>query len=175
MTDANESQTVEKQWHEDLVLPVLLHEARKTYGRAIRDAFASEGFDDIPKLGPRLLGGMQRFGGQPTDIAADFGISKQAASKLVDALVVRGYLDRSVDPADRRRMLLSLTERGEVAAKVSWAATDRVDRELEQAVGAEAVTRMRETLGALIGLRQEPHPAGSILRRPGCAGRTSRR
>jgi DNA-binding MarR family transcriptional regulator len=143
----------ETRRYEDLLLPVLLAEARKTYGRAIQVAFAAEGFDDIPKLGPRLLGGMQRFGGQPSDIAADFGISKQAASKLVDALVVRGYLERSVDPSDRRRMLLALTERGAAAARASGAATDRVDRELEQAVGAKAVARMRETLAALVSLR----------------------
>lgn len=142
----------EKRWHEELVLPVLLHEARKTYGRAIRGAFAAEGFDDVPRLGSRLLGGMLRFGRQPADIATDFGISKQAASKLVDALVVRGYLDRGVDPSDRRRMLLALTERGEAAARASWAATERVDRALEEAVGAEAVARMRETLGALVKL-----------------------
>ncbi len=142
------------QSHQDLVLPVLLAEGRKTYGLAIRRAFAAEGFDDIPRLGPRLLGGLQRFGSQPTDIAADFGISKQAASKLVDALVVRGYLERSVDPGDRRRMLLSLTARGEAAARASWAATDRVDRELVEAVGPKAVEQMRQTLGALVGLRQ---------------------
>ncbi len=145
----------DKQWYEDLLLPVLLAEARKTYGRAIRESFAAEGFDDIPRLGSRLLGGMLRFGGQPDDIAKDFGISKQAASKLVDALVVRGYLDRSVDPADRRRMKLALTERGEAAAKASWAATDRVDRELEAAVGAKAIAQMRGTLGTLVTLRGE--------------------
>jgi DNA-binding MarR family transcriptional regulator len=147
--------TDDKQWCEDLILPVLLAEGRKTYGRAIREAFAAAGFDDIPKLGPRLLGGMQRFGGQPTDIAKDFGVSKQAASKLVDALVVRGYLERTIDPDDRRRMLLSLTERGEAAAKASRSATDRVDRELEHAVGPKAIAQMRETLGTLAMLGQE--------------------
>ena len=146
----------EKRWYDDLILPVLLAEGRKTYGRAIRRAFAAEGFEDIPKLGPRLLGGMLRFGSQPADIAKDFGISKQAASKLVDSLVVRGYLDRSVDPSDRRRMRLALTERGAAAAKASGAATDRVDRQLADAVGSEAVAQMRETLGALVSLG---HPA----------------
>ena len=143
----------ERQWYEELVLPVLLVEGRKTYGRAIRDSFAAEGFDDIPRLGSRLLGGMLRFGGPPDDIAKDFGISKQAASKLVDALVVRGYLVRGVDPDDRRRIKLALTERGAAAARASWTATDRVDRELEQAVGAKAVAQLRETLGALAALR----------------------
>ncbi len=141
------------KWTEDLILPVLLAEGRKTYGRAIRANFAAQGFDDIPKLGPRLLGGMHRFGSQPTDIAADFGISKQAASKLVDTLVVRGYLERSVDPDDRRRIVLALTERGRAAAAASWEATDRIDRELEEAVGAKAVRQMRATVGALVGLR----------------------
>ncbi len=155
MADPTATKADEMQWYEELILPVLLHEARKTYGRAIRKAFATGGFDDIPKLGPRLLGGMLRVGGQPDDIAADFGISRQAASKMVDALVVRGYLDRSVDPDDRRRMLLALTERGAAAAKASWAATDRVDRELDEAVGPEAVAQMRETLGALVGLHSK--------------------
>ena len=142
----------EKQWHEDLILPVLLAEARKTYGRAIRKSFAAEGFDDIPKLGPRLLGGMLRFGGQPDDIAKDFGISKQAASKLVDTLVIRGYVERGTDPEDRRRLTLELTERGREAADIGWAATDRVDAELEAAVGAAAIAQMRETVGALVAL-----------------------
>jgi DNA-binding MarR family transcriptional regulator len=146
------------QWYEDLVLPVLLAEARKTYGRAIRSAFAEAGFEDIPKLGPRLLGGMNRFGAAPPDIGRDFGISKQAASKLVDTLVVRGYLERAVDPDDRRRMVLSLTERGTAAAEASWGATDQVDRALEKKVGKDAVAQMRETLGALVMLGR---PEGS--------------
>src|ERR1700733_12532444 len=97
------------QWWEELALPVLLGEGRMTYGRAIREGYAESGFDDIPKLGPRLLGGIRRFGGtvgSVSDVARDFGVSKQAASKLIDALVVRGYLERSADPADRRRLVL---------------------------------------------------------------------
>jgi hypothetical protein len=73
-----------------------LAEGRKTYGRAIRADFAANGFDDIPKLGPRLLGGMQRFGAAPPDIARDFGISKQAARQAGRHPVVRGYLERAV-------------------------------------------------------------------------------
>jgi DNA-binding MarR family transcriptional regulator len=143
----------ELKWTEDFVLPVLLAEGRKTYGRAIRANFAEAGFDDIPKLGPRLIGGMHRFGTPPENIAADFGISKQAASKLVDTLVVRGYVERETDPDDRRRMRLTLTDRGHAAAEASWEATDRIDRELEEKVGAEAVRQMRRTVGELVGLR----------------------
>jgi DNA-binding MarR family transcriptional regulator len=42
-----------------------------------------------------------RFGGSvgsASDVAHDFGVSKQAASKLIDTLVIRGYISRGVDP-----------------------------------------------------------------------------
>ncbi|MFT3866620.1 MAG: MarR family transcriptional regulator [Solirubrobacterales bacterium] len=145
------------KWWEELALPVLLAEGRTTYGRAIRKGYAEAGFDDIPKLGPRLLGGIFRFGGSvgsAGDVARDFGVSKQAASKLIDTLVIRGYLERGVDPEDRRRLTLELTERGRAAAEVSWKATDAVDRALETAVGAAAIRQLRETVGALVELRE---------------------
>jgi DNA-binding MarR family transcriptional regulator len=145
----------DEKWYEDLVLPVLLGEGRLTYGRAIRAGYAEAGFDDIPRLGPRLLGGIRRHGGSVGsvgNVSKDFGISKQAASKLIDALVVRGYVERGVDPDDRRRLTLELTDRGAEAADIGWKASDRLDRELEEAVGAEAVAGMRETVAALIGL-----------------------
>jgi DNA-binding MarR family transcriptional regulator len=146
------------QWWEELALPVLLGEGRLTYGRAIRDGYAEAGFDDIPKLGPRLLGGILRNGGavgSATNVGHDFGISKQAASKLIDILVIRGYISRGVDPDDRRKLSLELTDRGRAAAEVGWEATDRIDRELEAAVGAEAIRRLRETVGALVELGRE--------------------
>jgi DNA-binding MarR family transcriptional regulator len=145
------------QWYEELVLPVLLAEGRATYGRAIRKAYLDAGFEDIPKLGSRLLGGIRRFGGavgSVGDVARDFGVSKQAASKLIDTLVIRGYVERGTDPEDRRRLTLELTERGREAAEAGWKASDRIDRELERAVGADAVAQMRATVGALVGLRE---------------------
>src|ERR1700733_10358868 len=129
------------QWWEELALPVLLGEGRMSYGRAIREGYAEAGFDDIPKLGPRLLGGILRNGGtvgSASNVGHDFGISKQAASKLIDILVIRGYVNRGVDPEDRRKLTLELTERGTAAAEDGGAAGDRVDRELGAAGGGGA-------------------------------------
>jgi DNA-binding MarR family transcriptional regulator len=147
---------MDRQWHQELVLPMLLAEGRATYGREIRKAYAEAGFDDVPKLGSRLLGGIRRFGGavgSVGDVARDFGVSKQAVSKLIDTLVIRGYVGRGTDPEDRRRLTLELTQRGREAAEAGWKASDRIDRELERAVGAEAIAQMRATVGALVELR----------------------
>jgi DNA-binding MarR family transcriptional regulator len=49
-------------------------------------------------------------------------VSRQAASQLIDTLVLRGYLTRQINPADRRRMDIELTDRGRAAADAVLAA-----------------------------------------------------
>ena len=49
-----------------------------------------------------------RFSPQ-AELAASLGLSKQAASQLIDTLVLREYLERRIDPEDRRRMGVRLT------------------------------------------------------------------
>jgi DNA-binding MarR family transcriptional regulator len=46
-----------------------------------------------------------------TDIANDFGISKAAASQLLERLVLQEYVSRSESPSDRRVKEIELTEK----------------------------------------------------------------
>jgi len=50
-----------------------------------------------------------------SDLAFQLAISKQSVTRLVDALVDKRYLTRRVDPADRRRVIHTITARGERA------------------------------------------------------------
>src|SRR3954471_10616084 len=45
-------------------------------------------------------------------LAELLGVSRQAASKVADEMVARGYLLRRADPADRRRTRLRLGAKG---------------------------------------------------------------
>jgi DNA-binding MarR family transcriptional regulator len=81
-------------------------------------------------------------------------VSKQAAGQLVDTLVARGYLERTVDPEDRRRLVVHLTERGVAAAEASHDAVEQVDRRLVEAVGEDVVSATRRGLVALIDLAE---------------------
>lgn len=146
----------QKAWYQEIVLPVLLDEGRKTYGKAIRSALAAAGFDDMPRAGARIVGGIAREGINVRDVAQFNGVSKQAASKLVDTLVLRGYLERVPDEADRRRTSIGLTERGRAAAHEVRSAVEQVDARLAAAIGADGAARLRAALGALISLA----PAG---------------
>ena len=114
------------------------------------DALAKVGFDDMPRNGSYVIGAIARTGAPLGQIIRQLGVSKQAAGQLVDTLVARGYLDRSVDPEDRRRLMISLTERGAAAAAVLSSVVERVDIELEERVGPEYVAHTRVTLASLI-------------------------
>ena len=46
------------------------------------------------------------------DLPGVLGTSKQAVSKLVDAMVAAGYVDRAADPGDGRAKRVQLSDRG---------------------------------------------------------------
>jgi len=136
---------------EDVVLPALLRHARSTYGLAMRRALAEAGYDDIPKNGLYVIGGLALgAGGVPLGVLVkELGVSKQAAGQLVDTLVLRGYLERTMDAEDRRKLTVTLTERGRAAAR------EKIDAELIARAGQENVTCTRRTLALLIDLGRQ--------------------
>jgi len=142
----------EKPWYETVVMPALLRHARAVYGAAMHQALADAGCDDVPKNGHYIIGGLALgAGGVPLGhLARELGVSKQAAGQLVDTLVLRGYLERAVDADDRRKLSVTLTERGRLAASVQSAARARIDAELLERVGAGPIAQTRRTLAALI-------------------------
>jgi DNA-binding MarR family transcriptional regulator len=140
----------ERDWFDEVPFPALLRAARRAYGAAIRAALADAGCDDMPRNGSYVIGAIARTGASLSQIITGLGVSKQAAGQLVDTLVTRGYLDRSPDPDDRRRLTVTLTERGHAAATVIRSVIERVDADLAGRVGAEHVAHTRATLAALI-------------------------
>ncbi len=143
----------------EMLIPALLRWARGSYGQAVRTSLAEAGFDDLPGNGPFVLGGMARFNGSAADMIAGLGVTKQAASQLIDTLVIRGYLTREVDPEDRRRMTISLTGRGRGAAQATRSAVDAIDVELATMITPTELAGLRAGLTALGQIRsRSAHP-----------------
>ena len=142
-------------WYDQISIPALLRHARHTYGKAMRSALEEAGYDDIPANGLYVIGGLALDGDVPLGrLVKQLGISKQGAGQLVDTLVMRGYLSRTVDDNDRRQLVVALTDRGRAAAEIQARARDRVDAELVARVGEEDVRAARRSLGVLIDLQQ---------------------
>jgi len=109
-----------------------------------------EGWEDIrPAYGFVLL--VVRAGPiTPGALAAELDVTKQAASKLADAMVADGLLTRVVDDGDARRRRLTLSHRGVALL----AAVERIYSALEDewtaVIGATAVEQTRRRLARVI-------------------------
>jgi DNA-binding MarR family transcriptional regulator len=139
---------------DDVVIPALLRSARGSYGNAIRISLAKAGYDDLPRNGAFVLGGLVNRSAPSDGLVRALGVSKQAASQLIDTLVLRGYLERSENPDDRRRISIEPTERGRAAAAAIREGVLSVDAELASMITPEQLAAMREGLFALVGIRE---------------------
>ncbi len=115
-------------------------------------ALAEAGYDDVPKNALYVIGGLARGAeGVPLgQLVKELRVSKQAAGQLIDTLVLRGYLTRTTDAEDRRKLTVTLTERGRGAAAIQAAAREKIDAALVARVGQEKISCTRETLAALV-------------------------
>lgn len=141
-------------WYDVISIPALLRHARNTYGTAMRRALVQAGYDDIPKNGLYVIGGLALGAGDAplSTLVRDLHLSKQSAGQLVDALVTRGYLERAEDPQDRRKLVVTLTARGHAAAAAQATASKRIDALLAERVGLASVGKLRQALAALVGI-----------------------
>lgn len=80
------------------------------------------------------------------DIAARVMVTKQAVSLLVQELEDLGYLERSVDPDDRRARIVKLTRKGRKAAADALEVMKRINRVCLEAVGPERLSECERTL-----------------------------
>jgi DNA-binding MarR family transcriptional regulator len=148
---------------------VLLVRARGGYGNTISAHLTAAGFDDLPRNGPFVLGGLAaprpagvsaetptlaRSAVSAVELIRSLGVTRQAASQLIDTLVLRGYLSREINPDDRRRMNIVLTERGRTAAAAIRAGIDQVEAELAEALSPDEIAGLRAGLAALGRIRE---------------------
>lgn len=138
---------------DDVPTPALLRAARGAYGHAIERTLAERGIDDMPRNGAFVIGGIGNRDQPVSALVRQLGVSKQAASQLIDTLVLRGYLSRATDPADRRRMNVSLTDRGREAVDAVRAGVSAVERELTERLGVAGVAQLRAGLVGLCDIR----------------------
>jgi len=147
-------------------IPAMLRGARGAYATVIAARLTAAGFDDLPRNGPFVLGGMANHGDSVVDLIRGLGVSRQAASQLIDVLVLRGYLDRQVNPDDRRRLDITLTDRGRAAAAVIRAAVEDVHRQLAAAITPAELDGLLAGLAALAAIKRSTEASSQPAEEP---------
>ncbi|MFE9683412.1 MarR family winged helix-turn-helix transcriptional regulator [Streptomyces sp. NPDC002701] len=78
----------------------------------IHDGVVARGFEGLRPAHGFAFARMAPGGATVTELAAHLGVTKQAASQLVDEIVRKGYAERRPHPDDARARLVVLTARG---------------------------------------------------------------
>lgn len=143
-------------------IPELMRVARGSYKRAVDMRLAAGGFEDLPTASGYLLAYIASDEDSIPERIERLGIRPSEFRRLVDTLVLRGYITRQIDPADGR-VSLALTERGRAANEASFEGCNYVDRELESRLSEGELAGLRRGLAVLGEIKQSL--TGPVIRR----------
>lgn len=84
------------------------------------------------------------------ELAKNMGLSPSRISRVIEKLVVDGYLDRNIDKADRRVITLCLTEDGKKIRAEIDKHRNECETRLIQALPENELDKFREIIGKMI-------------------------
>lgn len=117
---------------------------------AIHDGTVAAGFTDIRPTHGFAFVRMAPNGATVGELAEHLGVTKQAASQLVEELVRKGYAERNPHPSDARAKVITLTERGWACTRAADAAAARFTERWARALGPGATVELRNMLAHVV-------------------------
>ncbi|MEU3527465.1 MarR family winged helix-turn-helix transcriptional regulator [Streptomyces sp. NPDC038707] len=141
-----------------LALAAVLLAAAGGLAQRIHEGVAARGFADLRPAHGFAFARLAPGGATVTDLAEHLGVTKQAASQLVDEIVRKGYAERRPHPGDARARLIVLTERGRACTRAAEEAAGEVIGKWAEVLGEADVRALRDRL-ARIAPRGPVRPA----------------
>ncbi|WP_371672500.1 MarR family winged helix-turn-helix transcriptional regulator [Streptomyces sp. NBC_00289] len=115
----------------------------------IHDGVVARGFEGVRPAHGFAFARLAPDGATATDLAAHLGVTKQAASQLVEEIVRKGYAERRPHPEDARARLVVLTEQGWACTRAAEAAAAEAVREWVELLGEGEVRVLCQQLGRI--------------------------
>lgn len=131
-------------------LQLLFKAARLLDERALARIAEQPGRVQLRRSHTSLLPHIDLEGTRITDLAARLGVTKQAASQLVDDLEQLGVLARTPDPEDARARRVVFTELGRAGLLEGLNTLRALERELSDKIGERKMEQLRTALLAIL-------------------------
>ncbi|MFI7018153.1 MarR family winged helix-turn-helix transcriptional regulator [Streptomyces sp. NPDC050164] len=112
----------------------------------IHEGVVARGFEGLRPAHGFAFARLAPDGATVTDLAVHLGVTKQAASQLVDEMVRKGYAERRPHPEDARARLVVLTGRGWDCTRAAEEVAAEAVREWGDVLGEGQVRLLREQL-----------------------------
>src|SRR5215218_4487658 len=134
---------------DELNLGLLLFIPYRAMEKAVLDALAAAGVDDITLAQARVFQRIDRNGSRITDLAEAAVLTKQTVGFLVDQLERAGYVERTSDPRDGRARLVRVAARGAAAVQASMSVVAEVEARWTAHLGETRTEQLRDALTIL--------------------------
>jgi DNA-binding MarR family transcriptional regulator len=138
---------------EALPLARLLSATTRMVIEEMHERLRALGHPDLRPAYGYALNAVGRGDTTTAQLAAELGMTKQGAAKLVASLEQLGYLDRQQHAGDGRAQLLKLTPKGDDLLRQSARVQRELEREWEALVGAPEMAALRDALERLVAAR----------------------
>ncbi len=143
-------------------IPLLMAMAYRIMIDDLHAQIEAEGGDPLrPAHGYTFKFLLDRDDATTVDLADHLGITKQAASKIVEELEQWGYVTRRPHPTDRRARALGLTPKGQEYVERANELRGRTEDRWAALIGPDRLDQIYEDLCALVdsaGGRTPPRP-----------------
>lgn len=117
------------------------------------------GYDDVRPAHGFAFVRLTPHGATGNQLAEHLGVTKQAASHMVEYLVERGYVERRPHPTDGRGKIVVLTARGWACITATEAIFTDIEGRWTTLVGAERMDLLRADLRRIVvGARNAHSP-----------------
>jgi len=84
------------------------------------------------------------------ELAKNMGLSLSRISRIVDKLVINGYLDRNADTTDRRAIKLCLTPKGKSIRNKIDKSRNECEERLLEIIPSEDITRFEQIFSQIV-------------------------
>jgi DNA-binding MarR family transcriptional regulator len=139
-------------------LQLLFKAARLLDELALERVSQRKGRPRLRRSHTSLLPHIDLEGTRITDLAERLGVTKQAASQLVDDLEAIGVLAREPDPDDARARRVVFTRLGREGLLEGLALLRDMESELARSIGDDSMAGLRRALVAILATLQPPDP-----------------
>ncbi len=134
---------------DELNIGLLLFIPYRAMENRVIDTLRAAGYGDITTAQMKLVQRIAPDGTRLTELAEQAQVTKQTAGFLVDQLEKAGWVERVIDPTDKRARLVRISDRGMRAVPIANAAVAEVEAEWTRHLGKQRMDQLRRALTQL--------------------------
>ena len=141
---------------QSLTFAAVVLSAARALVDGINHGVVARGFDGMRPADGFVFARLAPSGATVREVADHLGVTKQAASQLVDELLHKGYVARRPHPTDARARLIVLTDKGWACTRAAEAAAADVLHAWAGVLGEQRIAQICAELARvapMVGLR----------------------